>query len=352
MSSYTKHIHLLLFVAFLGSCKKDIPPQRPASTGNISASRRLVICNEGNFGAGNATITLYDPASSSVLQDAYGPANANQYVGDVAQSGVKFNEKYYWVVNNSSKVVVTDNSLAKLASVSGFISPRYIRFVSNNKAYVSNLQLNANLPNYVQILDAGSNTISGTIRIDGWTEEMEQSYGKVYVCNQRKKYVYVIDAATDKLSDSIYVNATNACIVKDKDEKLWISCNADASNNIPARLVKINPLTDSVEADISLQTTQTSVSRLSINGSGDALYYLMNDVYKISISSTAPQAAIILQGTKAFYGLCVDPLDETIYISDAIDYNQDGSILRYRSDGAYQSTFKAGVSPGYMWMEE
>lgn len=352
MSSCIKHICLLLLAAFLWSCKKDIPPQRPATAGAISASRRLIICNEGNFGTGNATITFYDPVSGSVLHDAYSPANANQYIGDVLQSGVKFNEKYYWVVNNSSKVVVTDNNITRLASISSFISPRYIRFVSNNKAYVTNLQLNNNLPNYVQIFDASTNAISGSIRIDGWTEEMEQSYGKVYVCNQRKKYVYVIDAATDKLTDSIYVNATTACVVKDQNEKLWVSCNADATNNIPARLVKINPLTDSVETDISLQTTQNSVSRLSINGGGNTLYYLMGDLYKLPISSSAPQAAIVLQGTRAFYGLCIDPQDETIYVSDAIDYNQDGNILRYRADGAYLSTFKASVSPGYMWVDQ
>jgi len=255
------------------------------------------------------------------------------------------------VVNSSGKIVVTDKNFIKLASVPGFISPRYMEFVSNNKAYVSNLQL-SNVANYIQVLDINSNTISKTIRLDGWTEHMVQSYGKVYVCNQKRKYIYVINASSDLVVDSIYVNATNACVVKDKNEKLWVSCNADAANNIPARLVRIDPAKDSVEADISLQTTQNSISVLAINGTGDNLYYLMSDAFKMSISATTPTGAFTQQGSRTFYGLCVDPSDETIYISDAIDYNQDGNILRYKADGTYVSTFKAGIIPGFMWIDE
>ena len=79
----------------------------------------------------------------------------------------------------------------------------------------------------------------------------------------------------------------------------------------------------------------------------------MSDVYKMSITATtSPASAFIQQGSRAFYGLCVDPDDETIYVSDAIDYMQNGNILRYKADGTYVSTFKAGISPGFMWVEE
>jgi DNA-binding beta-propeller fold protein YncE len=291
--------------------------------------------------------------SESVIQDAYTPVNANQYIGDVLQSGYKFNEKYYWCVNNSGKIVITDKDMHKLSTITGLISPRYIAFVSNSKAYVSNLQLNNNAANYIQVIDLNTNTISKSIRLDGWTEEMVQSYGNVYVCNQRKKYLYVIDAANDIVSDSIPLNATSACIVKDQSEKLWVSCNSDATNNINARLVRINPVSKTIEADLSLQTTQASVSRLHVNGDGSNLYFLLNDLYRMPVSSlSVPSAALVLQNNQQFYGFCIDPSDETIYVSDAIDFIQNGSILRYKPDGTYLGSFKAGVAPGYMWIEE
>jgi len=354
MTFWRKYLFIFLILAgCLTSCKKDIPPQKPLATGSITSTRKLIICNEGNFGSGNATVTLYDPLSGVIVPDAYTPVNSNQYIGDVIESGKKFNEKYFWVVNNSKKIVVTDKNFVKLTFITGFISPRYIEFVSNNKAYVSNLQLSPTAANYVQVLDVNTNTISKTIHINGWTEQMVQSYGKVFVTNMLRNYVYVIDASTDMLIDSINVNATNACIVKDQNEKLWVSCNGDSVNNIPARLVKINPIDHQVENSILLGTTKNSISNLVTNGTENTLYYIMNDVYKISITaSAAPAAPFIQQGNRTFYGLCIDPVDETVYVSDAIDHNQDGNILRYKSDGSYVSTFKAGISPGFMWVDE
>ncbi|HKC67714.1 MAG TPA: DUF5074 domain-containing protein [Bacteroidia bacterium] len=344
----------LLFIAIsiaAISCRKDTPPVEPQGT--IGSGKRLIICDEGGFGNNNAGISLYDPTSNATVINAYAQANSNQNLGDVLQSVTLFNEKYYLVVNNSGKVVVCDKNFVRLTTISGFISPRYMQVVRDNKAYVSNLKLpnNPNQKNFIQVLDITQNSIKDSIRIDGWTEQMVQAYDKVYVTNQNKKYVYVIDAATDKL-DSIYVGATNACIVKDVNEKIWVSCNANASNNISAKLVRINPVADTIEATIYLQTTQNSISHLCINGNGTTLYYLMNDVYKMDINATVcPVAGIITQGTRTFYGLCIDPADETIYISDAVDYNSNGKLYKYQSNANYIGTYQIGLIPGFMLMD-
>ena len=353
MQTYIKNILLFLLIVIIVSCRKDTPPVLPQQQVSSIADKRLLICDEGNFGQNNAAISIYDPLNNAVVVNAYAASNSNQSLGDILQSVTKFNDKYYLVVNHSGKVVVCDKNFVRLTTVSGFISPRYMQVVSNNKAYISNLVLptNANQTNYIQVMDITTNTISKSIRLDGWTEQMVQSYGKVYITNQNKKYVYVLDAATDGL-DSIYVGATNACIVKDANEKLWVSCNADSTANTQAKLVRINPANDSIEGIINLQTTKNSISRLCINGSGTTLYYLMNDVFKIDINATNPSTSIITQGAHNFYGLCIDPDDESIYISDAVDYNSNGKVYRYQSNASYVATYTVGVIPGFMLMDE
>lgn len=345
-------VFTLLILAVV-SCRKDTPPVLPQEQGNITTGKRLLICNEGGFGYNNAGISVYDPTSNTTAINAYAAANSNQNLGDVLQSVTKFNGKYYLVVNNSGKVVVCDKNFTRLSTINGFISPRFIQVVSNNKAYVSNLKLpnNPNQTNYIQVLDLTTNTISKSIRLDGWTEQMVQSYGKVYVTNENKKYVYVINSLTDNI-DSIYVGATNSCIVKDANEKIWVSCNADATNNVSAKLIRINPIIDSVEAAVSLQTTQNSIGRLCINGAGTTLYYLMNDVYKMNINAiSCPTTGIISQGTRIFYGLGIDPDDETIYISDAVDYNSNGKLYRYQANTNYVGTYTVGIIPGFMLID-
>jgi hypothetical protein len=343
----------LLISITVVSCRKDTPPVLPQQQGSITTGKRLLICDEGGFGYNNAGVSVYDPTNNSTIINAYAASNSNQNLGDVLQSVTKFNEKYYFVVNNSGKIVVCDKNFIRLATIGGFKSPRYMQVVRDNKAYVSNLVLpnNPHQTNYIKVLDITQNVIKDSIRIDGWTEQMVQAFDKVYIANQNRKYVYVINALNDKL-DSIYVGATSACIIKDVNEKIWVSCNADASNNISAKLIRIDPISNTIEATISLNTAQNSISRLCINGNGTTLYYLMNDVFKMDINATVcPATGIIPQGTHTFYGLCIDPADETIYVSDAVDYNSNGKLYRYQANANYIGTYTTGIIPSFMLMD-
>lgn len=344
----------LLFTAVVltfFSCRKDKPPVLPQQ-GNISVSttKRLLICNEGNYGQNNGSLSVYDPLSNAVLISAFSASNPNYTLGDVVQSINKFKGNYYVVVNNSGKIVVCNSNFARLGTIDSLISPRYIEFVSNDKAYVSNLQLDSTRPNYIQVIDLNARRLVSKIRVDGWSEEMATSYGNVYVTNQSKKKIYVINTEHDAVTDSIDVGATSAGIVKDENEKLWVSCNAKSAQNLSPRLVRINPVNNSKEADITLNSTQNSISRLCINGSGNTLYFLMNDVFKMDIGSTSP-INIIQQNAHTFYGLCIDPNDETVYVSDAGNYNSNGTLLRYNSTYGAIGTYTVGVIPGYMLMD-
>jgi DNA-binding beta-propeller fold protein YncE len=89
-----------------------------------------------------------------------------------------------------------------------------------------------------------------------------------------------------------------------------------------------------------------------INGQGNTLYYLLNDLYKMPISAGAPSSPLVVQGARVFYSLGLDPLDETIYVGDAIDYNQNGTVLLYQNNGTYLSSFKSGIIPGYIRFDD
>ncbi len=355
-SNYKSCLLFILLIIIAVSCRKDAPPTLPNQGSiNLSTGKRLLICDEGNFGQNNAAISIYSPLNNAVILSAFAAANLNYTLGDVVQSISKIDGNYYLVINNSGTIVVCNGNFVRITTINGFISPRYIQYVYNGEAYVSNLQLDSTKPNYIQVVNINSNTITKTIRVNGWTEEMQLANGKVYVCNQSKNYVYVINTQTDALIDSIYVGTTSACIVKDENNKLWVSCNSDstASLHIPASLVRINPANDSIEATISLGTIDNAISRLCINGTGNTLYYLMTNVYKMSITATTcPSSPIISQGTHTFYGLCIDPDNESIYVSDALNYNSNGKLYHYQTNTNLIGTYMVGVNPGFMIIDE
>jgi YVTN family beta-propeller protein len=345
----TIQITAVLFTLFgIVSCRKDTPPQKTVFNGTITSGERVFISNEGGFGYNQATISLYDATSGNVISDIYKPNNNNQDLGDICQSVFVGPHALYAVVNNSNKVVVLDKeTFQRTATISGFNSPRFFLPVSNNKAYVTDLYANA-----ISIVDLASNSRIGTIPCPGWTEEMVESYGQVFVTNVRRAYVYVINSTNNTITDSIAVGYGSASIVKDKNEKLWVSCSGDSTRSSLPRIVRIDPVLHTVEQSFVFPNYQSSPSALKINGTGDQLYYLNSDVYSLGINATSlSPAPFILKGNKLFYALGVHPHNNDIYVSDAIDYTQHGKIMIYGSAGTFKSSFTAGIIPGGIFFE-
>ena len=121
-------IYYYIFILFLvSSCVKD-KPQDPVKTAvSIDSENKVLITNEGNFGWGIGTISVYDPTSGAVIDKYDQQQNGGSTLGNVCQSITKYNNHYYIVMNNSNKIVVVNASdFVKTAIITGFNSPRYI----------------------------------------------------------------------------------------------------------------------------------------------------------------------------------------------------------------------------------
>jgi YVTN family beta-propeller protein len=344
----------LLFAALVIltlSCKKD-EPQVTASVQQITpgGSGFVYVLNEGNFMSSNASITRLDLTNGQVIQDIYALANnSNPLPGDVLQSMQEKNGLYYIVMNNSGKIIkVNQSNFNDVGYISGFTSPRYILPVSNSKAYVSDLYSNS-----ISIVDLSNNSISGNINLSGWTEEMFYSYGNVYVTNKTRNYVYLINAVTNAVIDSIHVGYGSGSIVEDKFGKLWILSSGDISNNIAGTLSCIDPQTKTADTTFNFSLSK-SPFKMKINPQGDKLYWIDSDgIYSFSISAQQlPTTPSIAKGSKEFYGLGVDPSDGTLYVADAIDYNQQGKIYRYSQNLTLIDQFSCGIIPGNFYFQK
>ena len=99
----------------------------------------LFITCEGNFQYGNASLSYYDPSKKVVENDIFNRANAMK-LGDVAQSMVIRGDVGWVVVNNSHVLFAIDiNTFKERGRITNLTSPRYIHFLSDEKAYVTQL---------------------------------------------------------------------------------------------------------------------------------------------------------------------------------------------------------------------
>lgn len=330
---------VIALLAFTG-CRKDKPESPVDEAVSIGAGRGVYITNEGNFQWGNAKVSYYDIASGTATEDLYEPANGVS-IGDVCQSMVLCNNKGYVVVNNSGKVVVVDpNTFVATATIAGFTSPRYFLPVGNGKAYVTDFYANS-----ITVVDLASNSITGHIPCSGATQELALVDGKVFVTNEPRGEVHVIDPATDAVLDTIRVSRGANSIVEDANGKLWVACTG--GSGAPPALYRIDPHTTQVEASFPFDGSSNSPWRLNITGGKDTLYFLNGGAYSMAITdSSLPTSALVASDGRNLYGLGVDPVDGTLYLSDAIDYVQRGVVYRYRPDGSLLNTFHAGTIPG------
>jgi hypothetical protein len=325
----------------LTACVRD-KPQIPEPQVLPQSGQRIFVINEGNFGSGNGSVSLYDPLSGAVVEDVYKLQN-NAELGDVVQSMTYYNSKFYVVVNNSGRIVVCNSDFKKSGQISGLASPRYLLPVSSQKAYVSDLA-----SNFIHIVDLASNTETGKIMLSGWTEKMIMLYNTVFVTNITRDKVYAINAITDELTDSLFVGKGATSLVIDRKNKIWVLSPGDKTTATKARLTRIDPLSKTIENASELP--DYGASYLCSNPGGDTLYFINEGIRRIAIADEVV-TQISSAGSKSFYGLGFNPADGRIYASDAVDYSQRSNIYVYKTDGTQEKVFKAGVCANGFYFE-
>ena len=243
----------------------------------------LFITNEGNFQYGNATLSYYDPETQQVQNEVFFRANGMK-LGDVAQSMCIHDNKGWVVVNNSHVIFAIDlNTFKEVGRITNLTSPRYIHFLSDEKAYVTQL----------------------------WDN-------RIFIINPKK---YEIGG----YEGSPY------------------------GYEAPS-LYRIDAETFTVEKQFKFKMGDWP-SEVQLNGTGDKLYWINKDIWSMDVDAErVPVRPFLEYSGTIYYGLTVDPVRGDVYVADAIDYQQQGIVYRYSSEGELIDEFYVGIIPGaFCW---
>lgn len=316
----------------------------------------LFIINEGNFQYGNATLSYYNPETNSIQNEVFFRANGMK-LGDVAQSMTIHDNKGWIVVNNSHVIFAIDlNTFKEVGRIENLPSPRYIHFVNDEKAYVTELW-----DNRIVIINPKEYEISGYITVPGMTmesgstEQMVQ-LGRYVYCNcwSYQNRIIKIDTETDRVVDQLTVGIQPTSMVVDKKERLWTITDGGYEGSpygyeAPS-LYCIDVAGFKVEKQFCFNIGDRP-SEIQINSAGDKLYWINNEVWCMDIMANSVPANPFLPFRETiYYGLTVNPYNGEVYVADAIDYQQPGMIYRYSSEGNLIDEFHVGITPGaFCW---
>lgn len=319
----------------------------------------VFILNEGNFMYDNASLSYYLVDSMKNINNVFYRTNQVP-LGDVAQSMTIMDSLGYIIMNNSSKIyVINIHNFNYEGKITGLTSPRYMHVINADKAYVTDLYAGA-----ITIIDPLEFEILGYINTRNSASEFNQHSTEQMV--QWGKYLFtncwnfdnkllVIDTETDCVTDSIEVPLQPNSMVMDRFDNLWVMCDGGYQGN-PAghekpALVRINPERMEISERIDFGLDELP-GKLTINGTRDTLYFLnrhawrmpLQDEHDPEIFIESPYEGSISGG---YYGIGIDPWSGEVYLADAIDQVQRGSVYRYKPDGTIIDTFQTEINPGY-----
>ncbi len=321
-----------------------------------SSPEGLFICNEGNFQYGNATLSYYDPATKKVENEVFYRANAMK-LGDVCQSMVIRDGIGWVVVNNSHAIFAIDtHTFKEVGRIVNFTSPRYIHFISDTKAYVTQIW-----DNRIFIVNPKRYEITGYIEVpnmtmeSGSTEQMVQWGKYLYVnCWSYQNRILKIDTETDTVVDELTVGIQPTSLVLDCNDKLWTITDGGYAGSpygheAPS-LYRIDAESFTIEKQFRFEFGDAP-SEVQLNGTGDRLYWLNDDVWEMDVTAECvPSEPFLPYNGTLYYGLTVSPYNGDVYVADAIDYVQQGKVYRYSKERELLDSFYVGIIPGaFCW---
>jgi len=333
-----KVIYRLLIVVFsafaflfLDSCKKEENEDIPA----ISKYGFLAVC-EGNFNWGNASITSYDEGKGELTNNLFNAVNGFS-LGDVAQSIAETEDRYFIVVNNSSKIeVVSKSDFSSLYTINDLGSPRYFQAINDSIAYVSDLWNNA-----IHIINYNTGDLVGDIVVNGWSEQMAQLEDSVYVGLYATNSIGIVNSNSHELIGEIQLNLPPISMRLDKHNILWVLASEFGGNSA---LYRINPETRLIE--LEWEFTDITLNFIDLPTNADHLYmaYSSGLITKITLTQSPLVSNLFSKDTEGMYGFNVNQ-DGEVYIMEAHDFVQNGSITKYNKEGEVQFSIESGINP-------
>ena len=340
-----------LIVVGIFSCKEGIMEPIGGSNGG-GVVNGVYILNEGGFGdPEGARLSLYDIDRDTVYRDVFENANGGMHLGSLGDDIKISAEKVYILMSGSENLEVislSDHETIQSSSFAGSNPHDLLIDAARNRAYITRLFASS-----VLIIDLGTLQPIDTVSVGANPQGMLLFNDHLFVCNSGyglDRTVSVINVVSGVVDTTLAVRDGPGGVVLGPDGRIWVSCSGNAFGAPPTlgAVFLINPGSLAVEDSILfLENLWGSIAA----GTDGSIYILGvspgsffgGPVHKI-VSATHSVSLNFIPGT--FYSLAVDSLSGEIYTADVKDFNGDGEVDIFKSDGTLQKTFTVQLGPG------
>lgn len=365
-----KILTLAVICMGIAACGDDEPVQDGGGGqpgGGTSAAGRLYVLCEGAMGANQASIDCYDFATGSYRRNVYVEANPHVVLelGDVGNDLQRHGGSLWAVINGSNKVEVMDAATLRRRGQVDIPNCRCVAF-DGGFAYVTSYagpvdDSDGSQRGYVAKVDTATLTVVDTLHVGRQPEGIAVAEGRLYVANSGgycvpgyEHTLSVIDLSAFERRGTLPVAVNPQRIVADSHGMLWVNAAGNYGDIAPS-LCRIDPRTAQVTA------LDVPVGAMALRG--DSLYIVSNE-WDFALGHGVPASAIVnvcrgevvsraavdagvLQGM-APYGVAVHPDTREIFVTDAGDFVNPGTLYCFGRDGQLKWSTRTGNIPGHL----
>lgn len=350
-----------ILAVLLGACTKDKPSaaQPPSGgQGGVQEERIWVIC-EGNLGAGNSSLGLYDPLRKEYFDQVFPPASSGG-LGDVFESMEIIDQQLFLLINNSDRIRVMDRQKFQELGTLEIPKPRRMLPMDGDKAYVSSLYsphiyvMNTRTYQIENILTMPFKNAESMVRIGSevwiacWDEECWQ--------------LLILDSKSDTWKEPIGLEgpAPHTLAVTSQG-KVWL-LSGNAAEGRRSRLTRIDAWNKVIERSWAFPD-QTEALRLALDESRGALYYIGLDFFggqdaygvfrmPLTADELPTDPWIPAEAQQYFWGLGLDQETGELYITDPRGFVQKGQVIRFDAEGNRIDAFETSIGPKAVYFDK
>lgn len=360
---------LICSLVILAACRGEelIVPETEIPVGGATTGQvvGMYLLNESAMGRNKCTLDYFDYTTGVYHLNIYPQRNPGivKELGDVGNDLGIYGSKLYAVINRSNLVEVMDVRTARHLGSFEIPNCRYITF-HGGKAYVSSyagpIQIDpAARPGYVAEIDTATLTVGRKVTVGYQPEEMAVVNNKLYVANSGgyrtpnyDRTVSVVDLKSFTEIKKIDVEINLHRLKADSRGNLFVTSRGDNQGK-PSNLFMIDTQRDEVEARLDIPATNLAIA-------GDSIYLISFDDLTRETGYAIvniPERKIVSRNFLADgyekkisvpYGIAVNPENRDIFITDAKNYMDPGTLYRFSKAGKYIWETVTGDLPAHM----
>lgn len=352
-------LYLFAITIFAVSCGDDNstnPEPDPLETTSV------YITNEGNFSDGNGSVTSYDPADGSTLQNAFEDANDRPLAG-IIQSAHVVDDHMYLVINSENKIEVVDKeSMESIGTIEMSISPTAIEVIDEETAFVTTLDYESQVDEVIVVDLSTMEETDQRISVGNSPRDIAAVGDWVYVTNNGDGYdntISVINPSTSEVEQTLEVGTGPSQMIVDNEDRIWVVCNGrvsydDSTEEVPGSIYLLDgqngEILNSMESD-DIAPTAGQKYRLALDSENGQGYLLNNGVSTIDMNDVTLSDDKLID--RAFNSIGYFGPEQLIYLGQSNGYSQSGQTLLYDIEGAAVDSFSVGIAPnGFHFVSE